>query len=427
MTSGSNGLRARLTSPAAKKAWVFLAALVVVALWGIMVERAFHGSSQWDDFTGFARDLVYRGINVYEEYPPGWTIVKYPPFFGLLFAPLVPLPGWLAASLWYWLNLALAVGATWLAVATVDEGPRGRRLPTPFYLVPFLLIFGIVGSNLVTAQVNIVIVFLVYLALFSFERHHEATGGLVLGVATALKLTPGLFILYFAWKRAWRLVGASLVGLALCWGVVLPVVLGVGDYAAVMEAWLHDLVPFLAEGTVAEGIGGFRHTNQSLSAFLHRTLTRTPAGAGREGLYLNVAALDRETVSWMVKGVAGVLLLFLGWISRASIDVRRDLRLSFEYALVMIATLFLSPISWINHYVILLFPLTLAVYYIRTRPDDDPRRRAMWWTLAAGFVLLLGAAARITQALSLPFLGAAVIFGGLAWVLRRETAARVGE
>lgn len=89
-----------------------------------------------------------------------------------------------------------------------------------------------------------------------------------------------------------------------------------------------------------------------------------------------------------------------------------------------IATLFLSPISWINHYVALLPAFAAAVYWLKTRPPDRPERRLLLGTLIVSAALLATGIARLPQALSLPFLGAVVLFAGVAVALARERAER---
>ena len=114
------------------------------------------------------------------------------------------------------------------------------------------------------------------------------------------------------------------------------------------------------------------------------------------------------------------IVAFLIWICRTPTDQRGRMGLALEYSLVMIATLFISPISWINHYVILLFPYAAAVYYVKTRPAElDPRRWLLYATIAS-FVLVSSSASRLMQAFSLPWVGAVVLAVGLAYALQRE-------
>lgn len=403
-----------------------LLALVVLFLWWNMVRRALAGpSSQINDFIRFSRDLLFEGRNVYVEYEPTYTITKYPPAFAFLFAPLVPLPMAIAASIWFWLNLALSAGAAVLAARTVEDD-AARRSRRRRVILPYFLAAPVVISNLETGQVNIVIVFLVCMTLLLHRQGKDLLAGGILGTVIAIKLTPALFLPYFAWKRAPRVLAGAAAGLVLWWGAAPLLAFGTGFYAEVMRGWLESVVPFLAEGTRAEGIGGFRHTNQSLSAAVVRFLTETPAGGGREGLTVNVVSLGLETARWIVRGLSVAIVLFLAWICRRPTDAERPfaagnpLRYGLECGLVMIAMLFLSPISWINHYVILIFPYAAAVAWLSSRPETAPGWRFLRLAMWISFALLLTSVSVLLQAFSLSFMGAVVLGAGLVVAIRRE-------
>jgi hypothetical protein len=415
-------IRRLVTSRAAQRIYIGLTVLLVLFLWWNMVRRALQGhGSQYEDFVEFSRDLIYRRVDVYREYDWGRTSIgKYPPFFGFIMAPLVPLPTVLGASLWFFANLGLAAGATYLSVSAVDESNGAAQRPLAMYLIPFILASGIIGSNLETAQVNIVILFFLCLALYAFRRAQDVKAGLWVGMITALKLTPGLFIVYFAYKKTFRVVLGTVVGLVICWLVLPPLVLGPGHFVAVMTGWLERVSPFVAEGTLAEGVAGFRHTNQSLSAVFHRFFTATPAGGGRSDFYLNILALDYTSADRVVKAISLAILAVLAWVCRTPAAARNRIALAFEYSLVMIAALFISPITWINHYVVLLFPYAAAVYYVRTRSAVDRNRRLMLYATMASFLLVSSSASRLMQAFSLPFAGALVLAVAMAIVVRRE-------
>ncbi len=410
-----------LSSRTAKRIYAGLLALLIIFLWVNMVRRALDGGgSHYQLFTGFSRDLIFDQINVYLEYPEDHTITKYPPFFGLIYAPLVPLPVAIGAAFKFLFDLALALGAAYLSVLTVAEGPQGRRNRFWLFVITFVLTSGIIGSNLETGQVNIFIVFFLCLSLFTFRVGRDVLAGLLLGFITAIKITPGLFVLYFAYKREYRMVAGALIGLVICWVLIPPLVFGLDGSIALTQGWLHDFMPFITEGTLAEGIGGFRHTNQSLSAAFHRFFTETPAGVHRTDFYVNVTALGYVAAGRIVKVISLAIIVGLVWLSRTPMADRRSLGLAFEYSLVMIATLFISPISWIDHYVILLVPNAAAVYFISTRPSSRARKIVLY-SVIASFILVSSSASHLMQAFSLPFFGALVLALGLAVALRAET------
>ena len=392
-------------------------------LWWNMVRRAMAGpGSQYDDFVKFARDLLFEHENLYRTYPADNTITKYPPFFAFVYAPLVPLPVWLGASIWFWVSLACAAGAAVASALAVGATAEELRRRPSLVLVPFLLIAGVVISNLETGQVNLFVLFFWTLGLLFVEQGHEGRGGGLIGFTTAVKITSGIFIPFFIWIWRWRAAMTAVFVLGLCWGLALKLGLGSREfYGEVMQSWFRKATPFLTEGGLAEGEGGFRHTNQSFSAVLYRFATRTPALAGREGFYVNFVTLGSETIRWIINGAVLGLLAVLVWVTRGlGRGPEGDLRRGFGSGLVMMATLFLSPISWINHYVLLLFPYAAAWRYVATRPAGDPGRRLLLWCLVVSAILVATGISQLLLAFSLPFFGAAVLFAGMAVVLQRQ-------
>lgn len=396
-----------LRSPVARRIYIGLVVLLVVFLWANMVRRAMRGhGSQFGDFIQFSRDLVYDRIDVYLEYDFGrGSAGKYPPYFGFLFAPLVPLPTAIAASFWFVLNLGLAAAAAYLSVLTVAEPSREGRLRPSTFVIPLVLAAVIIGTNLETAQVNIVMLFFLCLALFAIKRGAGITAGVLLALITAFKMTPGLFIVYFAYKRGFKVVLGALIGLLAFWLAVPFAVFGQDHFVAIMRGWSGAVYTYFDQGLSAEGVAGFGRANQSLSAVLHRFLARAPAGAA-----------DR-----IAGGISVAIVLLLAWLCRAPARDRSSIRLSLEYSLLIIAALVIAPISRVDEYVVLLFPYVVGVYYLATRPRSSLEWKVVLYSLTLSSVLVSSSALRLMQALSLPFFGALALFMGIAFVLWRES------
>lgn len=391
-------------------------ALLIVVLWITTVYRATRGhGSQFDDFTEFSEDLLFNKVNVYEVYVFNTTSIgKYPPFFGLVYALLVPMPLLLGASVWFWVNLLLIYFST-LAIARATwmfSGKSEKTTPVNLWVAPLVLIATNIITNIETSQVNIFILSLVAFGLYFFAKHKDVLAGVFLGIAVAVKITPALFVVYFLYKRSWKVVfwcGATVV---VCWGGVMMLLLGYSHYGEVMLSWLSILTGYVEGGTIKEGLSGFRHTNQSLEAFFFRMFTKVDANGGFENFYINLLNLPLSTAGWIVKGLKLAILVGMGYLFRQRIVSRSDARIPLELGIVAMAMLFISPISWINHYVIMLLPMTVAVNYFIEKSLSEltvPYLRKTIFICSLSLLL----PQIIFQAFSIPFLGSlalAVVF-----------------
>ena len=414
-TKGLQSITSYLSSGKPRRIFLIFLTIITVWLWANMVARATRGhGSQYDDFVEFSQDLFYHQINIYKTYDfMSTSIGKYPPFFAAVYAPLVPFPLPVGAAIWFLVSLLMAILACRMVILLVWE-MSGEVRPPPIrfmWAIPFILGIVVIITNLETAQVNIFIFALILLGLYQFSQRKDAWAGLLLGTATAIKLTPGLFIAYFLYKREWKTVFWSGLGVVLCWGVLLPLLLGPSQYLTIMQSWLETVLPFVTQGTIAEGITGFRHTNQSLSAFLYRFFTETPAD-GRD-FYVNLMSISYETADLIMKVLKVFILLGLMYVCRTPTGNRKDARLPMEMSLVAIATLYLSPISWINHYIVMILPYGTAFYYVWSRDVNDPRRTWMMKMLMLS-VFLVWMIHPLIMAFSLPFFGSLLLSIALA-------------
>ena len=145
--------------------------------------------------------------------PLGFT---YPPFAAFA---LLPVAG-MATATAGWLNVLVSVAALTAVLAVVTQ-PIAARLGRP----PAVVLAGVVPAALCTepvrqtlglGQINLVLFALIGLDLLVLGRRGSKWTGVGVGVATALKLTPGLFIVYLLVTRQWRAArtaGVTVAGL----------------------------------------------------------------------------------------------------------------------------------------------------------------------------------------------------------------------
>jgi len=284
----------------------------------------------------------------------------YPPFAALAFAPLTLVGRHGDTIAWTALSMMLLTWVTAVAFSPLLARVQMQRWLALAALIVLVGLSTPVFETLLYGQISLV---LAALCLFDCMYSRRRRGMLV-GLATALKLLPGLFIVYFAVTRQWKAaLRASLTTLA-CFAV-----------AAIFapHASLHYFTQVELDFHRAGGVTYF--SNQSLNGALHRL----------------------GWPSWLWAPVAVPLGVFGLWRARIA---HQNCSERAAVALVGLTILLISPISWEAHGVWVVFAVGVI-----TNNGRDPRRLA-----AAGFVGLL-------FLLRVPQWGAHLVTQGELWAL----------
>jgi hypothetical protein len=328
---------------------------------------------------------LQQGINI-------WDVHEYPnpPIMALVLMPFAQLQAHIAAMTWFVFKALLTLLAIHWVWRTADSW-RGQPLSAWARFVGLLLVLGPIEGDLTHGNVNLFILFLLTAGLVSFVRGRDLEAGLLISAAIACKLTPLLFVPYFAWKRAWRTLTGCILGLVLFWGVLPGLAFGFEENAAYFASWVDKMVlPYVLEGKVTS-----EHQNQSLPGLAHRLLTHNPSISERVGTeyfpreYHNVADLSPDLVGKLVLLLFGGFFGLIWWTCRTPLSQRRDGRLAAEFSLILLGMLLLSERTWKHHCVTLLLPGAVIAFALASR-----RARQTWplWgaVAAAGLLMMSG-------------------------------------
>jgi alpha-1,2-mannosyltransferase len=230
---------------------------------------ATNGISWGYDFSAYflAAHRLAAGAALYDPaqlsgtFPPQEQFAYlYPPFLAVALLPFSAL-GDFRAGMWIWAAIELFA----LIAATVVFA-RQRRLPN---LVIVLLIgcelaLAQVASELAIGNVHLILVGLFVLAWVGVERGDRAGAygaGVAIGVATIIKVFPGVLILWLLLTRRFRAALAAIVTMGVLAAITLPWV-GVGawfDYVRVLAniGPPADVWSSIAPTTVLSELTGF--------------------------------------------------------------------------------------------------------------------------------------------------------------------------
>jgi alpha-1,2-mannosyltransferase len=331
-----------------------LAGLAATVWWFLVLAAARHGFFDLRVYYGAINHWAHGGGSMYDYILPASTYgFTYPPFAAITMLPMAVLsaPATMVISV-----IASVVVTSVLLYWLVDPISRRQGWTRWFALGVagcLAAAFEPLRETINFGQVNMLLVFAVAADLLLVISRGRWFGGVGIGLATAVKLTPGIFIVYLLVTRRWR---AAAVASATATAATVFAALVVPDDSRVFwtdALWNTDRVGSLAF-----------ISNQSL-----------------EGAVARLHPAHPSTLLWMA-AVLAVAAVWLHRIRRAA-AVGDDLT---GFALTGVLGCLLSPITWVHHLVwvgpavILLLDRALAA---------RGRRRTALLTLATGGYVLL--------------------------------------
>lgn len=312
-----------------------------------------------------------------------------PPIMAVLLEPLAYLPPVLASLVWFYLKAAMAALAVYWTLKLVLPGQRLLRGYSVIAII--LLACKPILDDLSHGNVNILILFLVVGTLIAYSARRDWLAGITLSLAIACKITPALFLVYFAWRRSWKTLAGCALGLAIfLWPGVLPSArLGWQENQQQLLSWHRVMVmPYLTEGKVTT-----EHLNQSLPGLVARLATRSPSFVAWQGdhevamRYDNWLDLSRIEAALIVKICMAFFLLLMMRLCSGT-ERPGSAQLVGEFALISLGMLLFSERTWKHHAVTLLLPMAFVVPLL-TRNDLPRKSRQLLITLLTLTMALL--------------------------------------
>jgi alpha-1,2-mannosyltransferase len=334
-------------APASRTAWpaLLLGALVVAVAGFLLVAADRHGTFDLKIYYGALNHWVNDGGMLYDFLKPGTRYgFTYPPFAALLMAPMayVSLP----------VAVALTTAATVVTTAVVlwwlvDPVSRRERWPRWFaFGVALCLVaaFEPMRETVTFGQINMLLLGVVAADLLWLVARGHRWAGVGVGLATAVKLTPGIFLVYLLVTRRWR-AAATASGAA---AVVTLLAAAVAPDAS-REFWTTALWNTDRVGDL------FYVSNQSL-----------------QGVVARLSPAHPSTALWL--GLVAAALAVWVWRVRTAVAAGDE---AAGLALTAVVGCLVSPVTWVHHLVWLIPALLLLADSAVCAPAASARRRRL--------------------------------------------------
>jgi alpha-1,2-mannosyltransferase len=299
-------------------------------------------------------DPLYDANTLSDE--PYWALLPftYPPSAALIFVPLAFLPlevAWGVLTAVSLLAMALVIR---VAIGSLpkpaEDGPRWWASPARSTLVFSLAFLGLepVWRTIFLGQINLILMAMIVLDVLVITQRNSRFGGILVGVASAVKLLPVIFVAHLLftgrWKDALRALG-TFVALQGLMFLIIP-----RDAA---RYWTYTLPDTGRIGPIHWA------GNQSLNGMMNRLTDLAP---------------------WASKAALGISALLAGpavWLMLKFHRKGQNLAALLVTAFFMLLA---SPVSWSHHWV---WAVPLIVLLVSRLPATAPATAWKRWLGAA--------------------------------------------
>ena len=370
--------------PRGQRAIVTVACVAVVAAqWAVIAHRRAIAPGDFDVSREFGRRFL-EGQHLYE----GGLHYPYLPSAAMYFAPLALVDSNLGILLRY----GVAIGCLWLTLLLLHRMLRERSAQIASRRLTIGVLTLVLASHYIIRDLDdggphIILLAILVGGIYLVWKGRVELGAIWFGLATALKVTPGLFLPFFLWKRQWRLAVCS--SIAAAFWIALPVVwMGPSSWWSHHQQWTRiALGSALGARAEVAAQSELRVQNQALRPALMRYLVSYPEDHPLRPLHpgsLPALNLAPPTASGLATLAMLGLLAVCAWQARRRYHGSSDPAWLLEASAVLVLAALFSPVTWVQHLVLL-----VPALYLIASEDRGIRRLGSPATAAmAAYVVL---------------------------------------
>ncbi len=267
----------------------------------------------------------------------------YPPLFAFLLLPLTNLSYEFASGIHSLLNWFSLLGIC--LILGSDLSKTGKKKVQVFLILglSLLLNFRYIESHIQNNQIGIFLVFLVLLAVTS---RSSIFAGILLSLAIVIKVTPLVFLFYFLYKKEYKTLVFTCLGI-LFW-IGLPLTYNYDYMLVATNDWFQTVLGNALSNPVLRAW----KNNQSLPATLGKYFVPNVD-------FINQGIFHMPYLNWDLKEVkiAQAILMIPFGVPLLILFLQKE-KEKWILSLLFLFSCIFSGISWVHSFVICLVPIT---------------------------------------------------------------------
>lgn len=300
-----------------------------------------------------AQKLIEKD-NIYDE--PAYqkdkvANFKYPPVIASLFYPLGFLKQNAAAITWFTINFILIILFFFWSSKLIFYEKLNSKSKNWIYFLASLSTLRFFAHNFDEGQVNFLMMSMLTLSLFYFNRKKCFLSGLSLGFSVLVKYMSFVFVPYFLFKKRFKVLFYLFVSIVIF--TVLPGLFLGFKYNLFLQK---SFLPFLCK-TSLDLNSMSTHENQSLIAMLIRYFSSFSEYS------VNFLKLNMLYLGALIGSMVTFIYMFILCPSTRFKENKSFLEVV-NYAMIFICVALFNPNGWIHAFIFLTFPYLVVFYYL---------------------------------------------------------------
>ncbi|NUO80495.1 DUF2029 domain-containing protein [candidate division KSB1 bacterium] len=297
------------------------------------------------------RDFVWfqKQIDRYGMAQQLGGFIPHPPPTALVMLPLVRFEPLTAKRVWIVLNLACAI----ICIALFARITAMHWLPVAIIFLGTG--FGLI-NNFLFGQMYLLLLATIAAGIYLQQRGHAIAAGVLLGLMLPMKYVGAFFLIYFAWKKEWRVVLAG-----ICTSLVVALIAVALAGFEIFLVFFNEVLPRHLQGEIQDP---FAIQFQSWNSMLRRLFVY-------EASLNPQPALSSELLFIILKNfIPWLWLAAFVWIYRATKFESATQQRLFEIGMLPLAILLISPGSATYHFLLLSLSTTCFAKILWERNEN---------------------------------------------------------